>query len=116
MILRIEHLRRLGVCIVKMSFTYAKADTTRLSEYGYPTINIGGTFSNQEITFTLPNSNKKFSEFPIEVSFDGITLGHDLARKQALLYSSTMETRLTNVWNEFKAIPDDFKDDKVKTL
>ena len=105
-----------GLCTITFSLLFNDTEKSKLEKFGYPSINIGGQFQNEKISFTLENENKKLSEFPIVQKFDGIELGHDLAKQQADLYTEIICNRITNVWQNFKSIPDDFGGENVFTI
>lgn len=109
---RIADSRSNGICTVKISFVYTKTEKEKLGKIGYPSIETGGNFGE----YSLPTSVKKFSQSPFSQSFDGIELGHDLAVTRARTYTTVMNSRVRSVWENFKAIPDDFSGETVYTL
>lgn len=100
---RIKERRVNAICIVTISFAYTVTEQSRLTKFGYPSVNVG-------------TETKLFSQFPYSKSFDGRELGHTEAERQALEYITTMRQRIQDVWVEFKAIPDTFDNEVVYTL
>lgn len=109
---RIKDKRQNGICLVTITLVLNDTDKSRVAKFGYPSVEAGGEFTG----FTLPGNVKKLSEFPISERFDGVEFGHTLAKSRADVYHAEMGIRLKNVWTEFRAIPDDFGDDKVFTV
>lgn len=82
------------------SLIYKSADQYDLDlfdKYSEPEINIGGTITDHEITFILPDQSRKIkSDCPITEVFDPITGGYNLeeAAKRAKLFIITISSRI----------------------
>jgi len=109
---RIKNTVLNSVYMVTISLVFNLTEKDKLAKFGYPSVDIGGDFTD----FVLETSIKKFSEFPIVQRFDGVELGHTLSTARAIKYSADMKIRITNVWTDFKAIPDSFQNEEVFTV
>ena len=91
---------------------FSTDESALIKKYSSPEINVGGNFS----TFTLPDSYKKFIEFPYTCSFDGTSLGRDEALARSIVYIGILKIRLTDAWNAFKQNIDTFTGEDVFTV
>ena len=103
---------------VTLKTTMNDTETAKVARFGPPTVEIGGTFDGGTFDdFTLPTQQKRIpSEFPVVQSFDGTELGQDVAKTRANIWANEMKIRVQNSITEFKALPDDFDDDRVYTV
>jgi hypothetical protein len=97
---------------VTFTLIFNKTERDKIGKFGCPELNMGGTFDG----FTLPDSYKKLTEFPLTITFDGIELGSQLAETRAIAYRVAIQERLRVLWTDFKAIPDNFGDEHVTTI
>lgn len=93
-------------------------DAWRISKYGEPDINFGGSFNNgQGITFTLTDNYRKMpSEFPVRIVFsETAPFDVDTATKLAL-YRTTLQTTIETAVTSLRDMTDTFTGEYVTVI
>ena len=92
------------------SLIYKSADQYDLDlfdKYSEPEINIGGTITSNQITFTLPDQSRRLkSDCPITEIFDPITGGYTLeeAANRAKIFVNTISSRIQDSVQQLRAL------------
>ncbi|CAK0744918.1 hypothetical protein CCP3SC5AM1_1260004 [Gammaproteobacteria bacterium] len=94
-------------------------DKALMTKYGEPEINLGGTFTLAQLTYTLPDQFVKIlSGFPVKVKFspDAAPWSDTNLDNKFDLYRTTIETRFSAAYTALRANDDTFTGEYVTNI
>jgi hypothetical protein len=84
-------------------------ELNRVKKFGAPSINFGGTFTLDDLSFTLPDVNRFFpADFPVTQLFSPVDPWDTDTADKLELYRTTMCARITNAITSLRNTADTF--------
>lgn len=93
---------------------WSQADTDLMVKYGEPQIDLGGSFHDVHVVFTLPTVLKNIkSESPFAQQFDARDSDPETAKARAECWATEIGSRITTAVGTLRGNDDDYSGETV---